>query len=279
MLTKRSILFSVALHVGVVALLTFSVDFGPAELQLAAPHKEVVKAVVVDRRAVENELERLRAEDEKTRLEEEQRAREAERQAQAAEKKRKQEERRLAELKAEKDRLKKQQDAETKRLAEEKRKAKDEARVAADERRLAEQRKQEQERRLAERKRKEEEKRQRIEDALHDELAAEEQAIAAARAAAEDDAEISRYVVAIRNRVRQSFTILPGLDGLTCTLRIMLIPGGEVSQVEVMQSSGNATFDRQAENAVRKAAPLPVPANPRLFQQLRSISFVFDPES
>ena len=272
MLTKRSILFSVALHVGVAALLIFSVNFGPAELQLAAPDKEVVKAVVVDRRAVENELERLRAEDEKTRLEKEQRAREAERQAQAAEKKRKQEERRLAELKAQKDRLKKQQDAETKRLAEERRKA-------ADERRLAEQRKQEEERRLAERKRKEEEERQRIEDALHDELAAEEQAIAAARAAAEDDAEISRYIVAIRNRVRQSFTILPGLDGLTCTLRIMLIPGGEVSQVEVMQSSGNATFDRQAENAVRKAAPLPVPANPRLFQQLRSISFVFDPES
>ena len=267
MLTKRSILFSVALHVAVAILLIFSVDFGPAEFQLAAPDKELVKAVVVDQRAVENELERLRAEDEKTRLEEEQREREAERKARAAGKKRKQEEQRLAELKAQKERLKKQEDTEKKRLAEDTRKAEDEARVAADERRLLE------------RKRKEEEERQRIEDALHDEIAAEEQAIAAARAAAEDDAEISRYVVAIRNRVRQSFIILPGLDGLTCTLRIMLIPGGEVSQVEVMQSSGNAIFDRQAENAVRKAAPLPVPGNPRLFQRMRSISFVFDPES
>ena len=272
MLTKRSILFSVALHVGVAALLIFSVNFGPAELQLAAPDKEVVKAVVVDRRAVENELERLRAEDEKTRLEKEQRAREAERQAQAAEKKRKQEERRLAELKAQKDRLKKQQDAETKRLAEERRKA-------ADERRLAEQRKQEEERRLAERKRKEEEERQRIEDALHDELAAEEQAIAAARAAAEDDAENQ----SLHRRYQEPGAPIvhhpagAGWPHLHAAHHVD--PGGEVSQVEVMQSSGNATFDRQAENAVRKAAPLPVPANPRLFQQLRSISFVFDPES
>ena len=76
---------------------------------------------------------------------------------------------------------------------------------------------------------------------------------------AADQNEISKYVTAISNTVRQSFTILSGLEGLSCTLRITLVPGGEVARVEVMKSSGNPIFDRQAENAVRKASPLPVP--------------------
>jgi len=44
-----------------------------------------------------------------------------------------------------------------------------------------------------------------------------------------------------------------------------------------VKSSGNTTFDRQAELAVRKASPLPVPDDPRLFQQMKDIQFEFDP--
>ena len=73
--------------------------------------------------------------------------------------------------------------------------------------------------------------------------------------------------------------IYPDLaKGLNCTLYVRMIPGGEVVEASVIQSSGNAAFDRQAENAVRKAAPLPVPSDPRLFQRMREINFVFDPE-
>ena len=107
------------------------------------------------------------------------------------------------------------------------------------------------------------------------ELAAEE---AAARAAAEAS-EIQRYAALITRRIEQSFTILPGLEGLNCTMRITLLPNGDVAGVQVVKSSGNATFDRQAENAVRKAAPLPVPSEPALFQKMRSIQLVFDPQS
>ncbi|HJP34753.1 MAG TPA: cell envelope integrity protein TolA, partial [Gammaproteobacteria bacterium] len=59
---------------------------------------------------------------------------------------------------------------------------------------------------------------------------------------------------------------------------VRIIPGGEVVDAQVTQSSGNAAFDRQAENALRKAAPLPIPSDPRLFQRMREIIFVFDPE-
>ena len=95
---------------------------------------------------------------------------------------------------------------------------------------------------------------------------------------ASDVSEIDRYQAAIRARIQQSFTILPGLDGLSCILRITLIPGGDVLKVEVSRSSGNTTFDRQAETAVRKAAPLPVPSEPRLFNKMRTITFVFEPQ-
>ena len=108
--------------------------------------------------------------------------------------------------------------------------------------------------------------RKRVEQVLQNELAAEDRARLAAAKADADAREIDRYVAAIANRVRQSFTILPGHEGLSCTLRITLIPGGEVAGVQIVKSSGNDPFDRQAENAVRKASPLPVPSDPGLFK-------------
>ncbi len=257
MYSKRTIALSIALHVALVVLLTVSIDFGPAEVRATGQRKKIVQAVVVDNRAVDEEVKRLQAAEKKKRLEREQRITEAERKAAVAQKKRKAEERRLKELEAERKRLNKQINKDQDRIAEQKRKADEQKKRAEAERKLREQEQ-------AERERK------RIERALHDDLAAEE--------AVADEQEIDRFVAAIQNRVRQSFTILPGLDGLSCTLRITLIPGGEVSKVEVVQSSGNATFDRQAENAVRKAAPLPVPLQPRLFNKMRNISFVFDPQ-
>jgi colicin import membrane protein len=57
------------------------------------------------------------------------------------------------------------------------------------------------------------------------------------------------------------------------------MPGGEVMGVEIVKSSGDATYDRQAENAVRKASPLPVPEEARLFQKFRRFNLVFSPQS
>lgn len=279
MYSKRAISVSVALHLALVLLLTVSIDFGPDKVQPLAARKDIVQAVVVDQQAVAEELRRLEAADEKARLEQEQKVREAERKARAAEDKRRAEEKRLKELEAEKQRLSREKEQERKKAEAAKREAEEAERRAEKERRQAEEKRQAE----AERKRREQQareaERKRIEQALQDELAAEEAASAAAAREAADVSEINRYVAAIASKVRQSFTILPGTDGLSCTLRITLIPGGEVSRVEIVKSSGNALFDRQAETAVRKAAPLPVPAEPRLFQKMRSISFVFDPQT
>jgi colicin import membrane protein len=59
---------------------------------------------------------------------------------------------------------------------------------------------------------------------------------------------------------------------------VRLIPGGDVMHVEVVKSSGDASFDRSVETAVQKAVPLPLPADPALFEKFREITFVFDPD-
>ena len=126
--------------------------------------------------------------------------------------------------------------------------------------------------------RKAREEAQRLEAALRDELEDEEQELTAVAQQRADETEITRYIQAIRSRVASVFVYPDLAKGLNCTLYVRMIPGGEVVEARVIQSSGNPAFDRQAENAVRKAAPLPVPADPRLFQRMREIKFVFDPE-
>ena len=114
--------------------------------------------------------------------------------------------------------------------------------------------------------------------ALADELAAEEAEAAAAAQGVADGNEIQRYLGRIQAAVSGGFVYPAGLPpGLKCTLFVRLIPGGEVVEARVVQSSGNAVFDRQAENAVRRAAPLPVPPEARLFNQMREFTFVFEP--
>jgi colicin import membrane protein len=66
--------------------------------------------------------------------------------------------------------------------------------------------------------------------------------------------------------------------GLQATLKVSLLPGGEVKRVSVVKSSGDAIFDRSAETAVYKAAPLPQPTDPKAAAALREFQFIFKPE-
>jgi colicin import membrane protein len=67
--------------------------------------------------------------------------------------------------------------------------------------------------------------------------------------------------------------------GLNCTIRVKLLPSGDVMDAAVVRSSGDRVFDRSAENAVRKASPLPVPKDRNLFtRKFRTFTFEFKPE-
>jgi colicin import membrane protein len=59
---------------------------------------------------------------------------------------------------------------------------------------------------------------------------------------------------------------------------VSLLPGGDVKSVTVVKSSGDTLFDRSAESAVYKAAPLPQPSDPKAADALRDFQFIFKPE-
>ena len=62
---------------------------------------------------------------------------------------------------------------------------------------------------------------------------------------------------------------------LTVTLQIDLDSKGDVQSVTVVQSSGNAAFDRQAVIAVRKSSPLPMPKDSDLVKKFQVIKLPF----
>ena len=67
-------------------------------------------------------------------------------------------------------------------------------------------------------------------------------------------------------------------SGLKCVIQVRLLASGDVMDAVVVESSGNSIFDRSAENAVRKASPLPVPQDRALFnQKYRVFKLVFNP--
>ena len=257
--------WSIALHAVLAGLLFVG-------LSLPRPEPEVVllpiDAVVVDdailqaagrqRREIERReterREQVAAEAEKRRLEEEALARaEAERVEQEEAARRAEEETRLA---AER---KSRAEADAKRkaeqVAESKRKAA-EAKAAADKRRVA-QEQQERDSREAE---------------LRESLAEEEN-----RASAGFQSLKASYVRAIQVHVEQRWYEPPGLaTGLSCTIFVSQIPGGEVVGMRFGPCNGNAAVRQSIENAVRNASPLPAPPEPRLFE--REVKLVFTPK-
>lgn len=174
-------------------------------------------------------------------------------------------------------------EAEQRRQAELKKKQEEEQaqqRLIAERRKKEAEEKERQKRAQEEGRRKEEKRRQQLaEQSLQEQLAAEEKARQAAASAARAGTEIQKYRYLIEQRVSRSWNRpLGAAKGLKCEVHVRLTPTGEVLSASVVRSSGNPIFDRSVENAVYKAAPLPLPADPTLFDNFREIRFVFDPD-
>ena len=137
-----------------------------------------------------------------------------------------------------------------------------------------------QKRAAAEARQKEEKIRQRkAVQSLQEQLAAEEKARQAAAQAARAATVVDKYKALIRQRVNNNWSRPFGVaKGLKCVVHVRLTPSGEVLSATVVSSSGNPIFDRSVENAVYKAAPLPLPDDPSLFDNFREIEFLFNPE-
>lgn len=181
----------------------------------------------------------------------------------------------------EEEEARKKAEAEKRRQAELKKKQDEEQ---AQQRLVVERKKKEAEekqKRAAELARKDEDtRRQKLtEQSLQEQLAAEEKLRTDAAHAARAATIVDKYIPLIRQRVSRSWNSPVGIaKGLKCVVHVRLTPGGEVLSAAVVRSSGNGIFDRSVEYAVYKAAPLPLPEDPTLFDNFREIEFVFDPD-
>ncbi len=142
--------------------------------------------------------------------------------------------------------------------------------------------KQEQERIAAIKQQKVAEEQRRRAQAEKSKLAAEKQAVTDrvrtenAKIAAQATADAEAL---IRQKIEQNWNRPSTVQGkLACTIRVNLIPGGDVMLVGVEKSSGNKIFDASAERAVHKSSPLPVPTDPQVFEKFRNFTFVFEPD-
>jgi colicin import membrane protein len=79
---------------------------------------------------------------------------------------------------------------------------------------------------------------------------------------------VQQYAGLIKDKVsRNRNNSLTAKPGITTVLRISILPGGEVKNVVTVRSSGDAAFDASAEEAARRASPLPVPQDLAVFNQ------------
>jgi len=101
----------------------------------------------------------------------------------------------------------------------------------------------------------------------------------AAEAAASAQAKLlASHVDKIRAKVRQFIVEPPGVPPTaTAEFDVVLIPGGDVLSVKLRRSSGNALYDEAVERAIRRAEPLPIPPEPQLFPQFRTLLLQFRP--
>lgn len=99
-------------------------------------------------------------------------------------------------------------------------------------------------------------------------------------AATQAEAESASYIGAIIRQIERHWSRPPSArPGMQVELLMNLVPTGELVNISVVRSSGNAAFDRSAEFAVSQAAPFEVPDNPALFEQrFRQLRLLFTPE-
>jgi colicin import membrane protein len=276
----RAVTYAVLMHLVLLALLVVGLDWTPKAIKPGV--KTPIEAELVS-------SDKLKAIEE--RKQEEQRQREQAKRDKIAEEVAKQKAAIEEKLKAERALAeKKQAEAEQKKLAE----------AAALKKAEAEKKKQAEEKRRAEeaaRKKAEAEAAQKkaAAEAAKKKAAADAQRKAEAAARKQAEAELQAQLAAeaeraraesalaefipyIQERIQRNWLRPPGSPaGLSCLVKVRLIPGGDVVSVNVVRSSGDPVFDRSVETAVLKASPLPLPKDAKLFKHFREINFNFDP--
>ena len=100
------------------------------------------------------------------------------------------------------------------------------------------------------------------------------------RKAITDDEKAMAYVAQIQKEIIQNWSRPPSArNGMQTILQVHLVPTGEVVDVNVQESSGNAAFDRSAIQAVQKSDRFVVPGDAIRFERdFRVFTVLFRPD-
>jgi colicin import membrane protein len=264
----RAVVYAALVHVAVAAVLIVGFDWTTPPEAPALPPLQASVVEDPDVKRQEQERERQRQESQRQ-IAEAERERKAEEERKRVEAQRQLDEQRRLEQQRKIDEERKRQE-EIKRKHEEERKRKDEERKKAD----AENKRQEM------KKKEDDVRRKESLESLKQQLEAEERARADTAKSTRAATEADKYKALIRDKVSRNWIRpLGAKTGLRCVVRVRLVPGGDVLEAVVVKGSGNPVFDRSVEAAVHKASPLPLPADPELFDYFRDIEFLFNPEA
>lgn len=277
-----AVTLSVIFHLALVIFFVFGAELFNEKKIESKPTVNVVKATVIDESKVKAEAKKLKELEKKKKLQEKKRLEDIKKKRLAEEKKiadlKKQhaeQKKKLAQQKAEEAakqaKLKQQQALKRKKEAEAEAKKKKLAQAKKEKERLAKEKAAKIKAAADAKAAKEQAER---EQALREQLEKEEQENQKRFAAK----AVASYRDLIKQKVERNWIQPPGeIAGLNCVVRVRIMPGGDVIDAQVIQSSGNAVFDRSVERATRKAAPLPLPDDPRLASYFRILEFVFRP--
>jgi colicin import membrane protein len=268
----KAFLLAVLVHAVLLALIVVGIRW-QSKPPLLPP---AIQARVMPDAALQKQIEQ-RQREERERAEQEARKKSEERQRAEQEARKQQEQRERERLAVEEKRR-----VEQAKLAEQKRQDEAKRQAAA-----AEKKRKEQQRLVeAQQKKEAEQRRQAAEQGLKEQLAAEEQQRAAAEAQARQAAlyakEEDRYRALMTSRIMSNWVPPPDWSkgqGMECTLRVRLVPTGEVIQVTTTCRNSSEAFERSVRNAVYKSSPLQVPEDRALFEsRFREVQFNFHPE-
>jgi colicin import membrane protein len=274
--------YAILVHIAFVVIIVVSLDWRSKPHPMQHP-ENVIQAVAIDESKVQAELDKLQAAEKRKQQEAEARRKAQEKKVQEAKETREREEKRIVEVQ-------KQREEEQLKLKEQQAKLEDQAKKAKEleqnqkieaerletlkkEQEALDIKRKQEEQRLAEEKRKQDEQR-----ALQEQMAAEQQQLEAEHQK-KVQSVVDQYIGIIQQKVaRNWFKPAAARQGLSCTVKVRLIPGGEVLDAHIVSSSGDPVFDRSVETAVLKASPLPLPPDTSLFENFRDLTFLFKPE-
>ncbi len=272
-----AIALAVILHVGVIAL--FAIEWPKEQLRVAEPTPKNIQAKVIQTESKQSKQRKLAAE--KRRKNENWKKHLAKKKA-AREKVAKN---KAAKNKAAKDKARKLADKKKAKALKDKALKKAEGLKKAEDLKKAESIK-EQERLKQEKLEEQQAFDEEQEQLLMEALAVEEQqrsiekAMADEQMAKENESLINDIAAQIEAKISEAWRYPPSArPDMRTVVRINLVPTGEVVSVSIVKSSGNEAVDRSVIAAVKRAQPLPVTKNARLFEQeFRYVTMGFSPK-